>query len=195
MKPCALLVAIGTLSAQSFTQRGFFETTALVYPQTTPNDSGHAIGEGLLRYEAFYKLLPSLRFAGAIDARADTHQQTDRSAGLNWWDRTRRRPAISVRRLSATWSRGKVTIEAGKQLVRWGKADVLTPTDRFAPRDFLNVVDNDFLGITAARATYGTQADTIDLVWSPRLTQRAPRVIRYSPRRIRPLADRLSPES
>jgi len=174
MKLWLLPVAIGALSAQSFTQRGFFETTALVYPQSAPNDSGHVVGEGLLRYEAFYKLLPDLRFAGAIDARTDTHQETDRSFdlnwGLNWWDRTRRRPAISVRRLSATWTRGKLTVEAGKQLIRWGKADVLTPTDRFAPRDFLNVVDNDFLGITALRATYATQENTIDVVWSPRLT-------------------------
>jgi hypothetical protein len=170
MKLWLLPLAIGALSAQPFTQRGFFETTGLFYPQSAPNDSGHVVGEGLLRYEAFYKLVPDLRFAGAIDARADTHQETDRSFGLNWWDRTRRRPAISVRRLSATWTRGRLTVEAGKQLIRWGKADVLTPTDRFAPRDFLNVVDNDFLGITAVRATYGTQENTIDLVWSPRLT-------------------------
>src|SRR5207244_3368826 len=55
-------------------------------------------------------------------------------------------------------------------LVRWGKTDVLTPTDRFAPRDFLNVVDNDFLPVTAARLTYGTHSDTVDLVFTPRLT-------------------------
>ena len=42
-----------------------------------------------------------------------------------------------------------MTFEAGKQFVRWGKADVLNPTDRFAPRDLLEVVDNDFLGVTA----------------------------------------------
>ena len=37
------------------------------------------------------------------------------------------------------------TIEVGRQLVRWGKADILNPTDRFAPRDFLNVVHNEYL--------------------------------------------------
>ena len=60
--------------------------------------------------------------------------------------------------------------QAGKQFIRWGKADILNPTDRFAPRDYLNVVDNDFLAITAARVTYGTQSDTFDLVFAPRLT-------------------------
>jgi hypothetical protein len=154
---------------QNFSQRGFLETTALVFPQAAPNDSAPAVGEALFRYEAFYKLT-NLRFAGAVDARTDTHRETARDWGGAWWDRGRRRPLFAVRRLSATYTRGRLTVEAGKQFIRWGKADVLTPTDRFAPRDFLNVVDSDFLAITAARVTYGTQANTIDLVLSPRLT-------------------------
>jgi len=158
------------LHAQTFEQRGFLETTAAVYPDTAPGDSSHAVGEVLFRYEAFYKPIPSLRFAGAIDARTDTHLETERAAGLSWWDRSRQRPAFAVRRLSLAYTHGKLTFEAGKQFIRWGKADVLNPTDRFAPRDFVNVIDTDFLGITAARLTYGTQSDTIDVVVSPRLT-------------------------
>ena len=143
--------------------------SALVFPQTADNDSGRVVGEALFRYEAFYKLT-NLRFAGAIDARTDSHQQTGRDWDGFWWDRTRRRPLFAIRRLSATYTRGRLTVEAGKQLIRWGKADVLTPTDRFAPRDFLNVVESDFLPITAARVTYGTQEDTLELIFSPRLT-------------------------
>jgi hypothetical protein len=169
MKLLLPLLAAAVAYGQNFSQRGFLETTALVYPQAAPNDSAHVVGEALFRYEAFYKLT-NLRFAGAIDARTDTHQQTARDWGGIWWDRTRRRPLLAVRRLSATYTRGRLTVEAGKQLIRWGKADVLTPTDRFAPRDFLNVVDSDFLPITAARVTYGTQSDTVDVILSPRLT-------------------------
>jgi hypothetical protein len=169
MKLLLPLLAAAVAYGQNFSQRGFLETTALVYPQTAPNDSAHVVGEALFRYEAFYKLA-NLLFAGAIDARTDTHQQTARDWGGIWWDRTRRRPLLAVRRLSATYTRGRLTVEAGKQLIRWGKADVLTPTDRFAPRDFLNVVDSDFLPITAARVTYGTQSDTVDVILSPRLT-------------------------
>jgi len=157
-------------AAQNFTQRGFLEITAAAYPQSAPNDSGRAVGEALFRYEAFYKPAPTLRFAGGIDARTDTHRETERGPALSWWDRERRRPAFALRRLSATYTRGKLTLEAGKQFIRWGKADVLNPTDRFAPRDFLNVVDNDFLGVTAARLTYGGQSNTIDAVFSPRFT-------------------------
>lgn len=165
----ALLMLALSARAQNFTQRGFIETTGFFYPQTAPNDSAHAVGEALFRYEAFYKLT-NLRFAAAVDGRADTHQQTQRNWGGVWWDRSRQRPLFAARRLSATYSRGRLTVEAGKQLIRWGKADVLTPTDRFAPRDFLNVLDSDFLAITAARVTYGTQSDTVDFVFSPRLT-------------------------
>ena len=69
-------------------------------------------------------------------------------------DRWIQRPALSVRRLSATIHKGKITAEIGRQFIRWGKADILTPTDRFAPKDYLsNVVDSDFLGVVAARLT------------------------------------------
>ena len=168
----ALLLLASTLAAlaQDFTQRGFLETTGTFYPQIAPNDSGRAVDEMLVRYEAFYKLDAHWRFAGGIDARADTHGEVERDPDVSWFDRSRLRPALAIRRLSATYTRGKLTFEIGKQFIRWGKVDILTPTDRFAPRDYLNVVENDFLGITAARLTYGTQSDTIDVVFSPRLT-------------------------
>ncbi|HEY2016346.1 MAG TPA: hypothetical protein VGH38_22735 [Bryobacteraceae bacterium] len=165
-----LLLCCSLAAAQDFTQRGYFETTGLFFPQTAAGDGSHATVESLLRYEAFYKVTPDFRLAGGIDARTDTHHETEREWGLSWWDRERQRPAFEVRRLSATYSRGKLTVEAGKQFIRWGKTDVLNPTDRFAPRDFVNVVDNDFLAITAGRVTYGSQSNTIDLVAAPRLT-------------------------
>jgi len=142
----------GAACAQSFSQRGFLQADFIAYPQTAPNDSGQAIGEALFRYEAFYKLSSDWQFAGGIDARADTHQQVDRAWELSWADRQRRRPSFEVRQLNATYNRKKLTVVLGRQFIRWGKADILNPTDRFAPRDFLTVVDNDFLAITAARA-------------------------------------------
>jgi len=160
----------GAAFGQAFTQRGFIETDFIGYPQAAPNDSGQEIGEALFRYEAFYKLNSDWQFAGGIDARADTHEEVDRIWELSWDDRERRRPSFEVRQLNATYSKKKLTVVLGKQFVRWGKADILNPTDRFAPQDYLTVVDTDFLGITAARATYGGQSNTIDLVWEPLFT-------------------------
>lgn len=165
-----LLSLAGTSGAQTYSQRGFLENQGTVYPQTAPNDHGRAIGESLFRYEGFYKPSTAFQFSGAIDLRIDTHRQVDRDLKLSWQDRELERPLGEVRRLSAMYHNGPVTIELGKQFVRWGKTDIVTPTDRFAPRDFLAVVDNDFLPITAARLTVEQGSTTVDLIWSPRLT-------------------------
>jgi hypothetical protein len=165
-----VLIACFPAAAQNFTQRGFIETALTAYPETAPNDSGHAVGYGLLRYEASYKLRPWLRLSGSIDARFDTHEQVDRALHLDWQDRSLRRPALSLRDFNATLSKGKLTAEFGKQFIRWGKADILNPTDRFAPKDFLSVTDPDFLAVTAARIIYDTGSDSVDLVWQPRFT-------------------------
>jgi hypothetical protein len=164
----ALLPAI--LCAQNFNQRGFLETDLSLYPQTAPNDSGQAVDDDLLRYEASYKALPWLRLAGAFDARFDTHQEVERTAQLDWQDRSLQRPALSLREFNATITKGKLTADFGKQFIRWGKADILNPTDRFAPKDFLTVTDPDFLAVLAARVTYDTGTDSFDFVWQPRFT-------------------------
>ena len=166
----AILLAAATCFAQDFTQRGFLENLGTLYPQDAKKDHTNTIGESLFRYEGFYKPRAALQVAGAIDLRIDTHQQVNRDLKLSWSDRELQRPLAEVRRLSALYHSGSVSFEAGKQFVRWGKTDILTPTDRFAPRDFLEVVDNDFLPITAARLTYEKRSNTLDVVWSPRFT-------------------------
>jgi hypothetical protein len=156
--------------AQQFTQRGFIETGVLGYPQAAPGDSGHAVGLATLSYEFTYRVKPSFEVSGGFDARTDTHRQVERQAGLAWWDRERARPAFSVRKMSATYTKGIFTVAAGRQFIRWGKADILNPTDRFAPKDYSNVVKNDFLAVTAARLTVGNQSDSLDLIYVPRFT-------------------------
>ncbi len=164
----AMLAAVAW--CQKFEQRGFLELRSTIYPQTAPGDSGRVVGEGLLRWEGSYEAGPSLKFYGAFDARTDTHRQVEREARMDWRDRRMQRPAFSLRRASVAWHRSGITVEAGKQFIRWGKADILNPTDRFAPRDYLSVTDNEFLGVTAARVTLERGADTLDLVTSPFFT-------------------------
>src|ERR1700730_13795675 len=162
---------LAVILAQSFEQRGFIEDRTVVYPQTASNDSGHVVDELLFREEASYKFAPWFTVSGAFDARTDSHRQTAHDWTLDADDRSIQRPAFSIRRLSATIHRGKVTAEIGRQLIRWGKTDILNPTDRFAPKDYLsNVVDADFLGVSAARGTYESGGNTVDLVWQPWFT-------------------------
>jgi hypothetical protein len=164
-------IVLLTLLAQNFEQRGFFENQALVYPQTAPNDGGYLVNETLLRWDASVKTGSWFKLSGSFQAQTDSHRQTEREWRVDADDRSIQRPAFSVRQLSATLHKGKVTAEIGRQFIRWGKTDILIPTDRFAPRDYLsNVVDSDFLGVTAARLTISGASDSLDLVWQPWFT-------------------------
>ena len=165
-----LLVAARGAAGQSFTQRGFAEARTYLYPQEAPNDDTQAVLDVLAREEAFFKPTTWIQFAGGLDLRANTHDQVEDAWRLDFSDRTVQRPRLSVRRLSATLTRGRFTLDAGKQFIRWGKTDIVTPTDRFAPRDFLNVFDNEFLAVTGVRGTIQAGSDTFEAVWVPRLT-------------------------
>lgn len=164
------LVWSAALSAQSFTQRGFFEIRNFAFPQTAPNDSGRLVSEQLLRWEAAWRMNPALQLNAGFDARFDSHRQFERAWRLDWADRRRQRPAISARRLSLLAHKGGLTFEGGRQFIRWGKADILNPTDRLAPKDFLNVLTTDFLGVTAVRGTYERGGETLDIVVQPVFT-------------------------
>ena len=169
----AALAIACPVSAQSISQRGFVEVRGALFPQTTSQDEQHLVVDLLAREEAFATLASWLQVAAAGEARANSHDQVAQSWTPDWRDRGRLRPALSIRRLSATISRGPLTLDAGKQFIRWGKTDILTPTDRFAPRDFLNVVtsgDAEFLAVTGARLAIQAASETIDLVWVPWLT-------------------------
>jgi hypothetical protein len=155
--------------AQTFEQQGYVETMFTVYPQTAPNDSGQFISSSEADWE------PSLRwgdwrFNGALVGDFDSHRMAERALAVSYWDRGIQRPDLDIRLLNVTWAHGPVTVELGKQFVRWGETDIISPTDRFAAEDFLTVVDPEFLGITAARVTIANQSDSLDLVYTPRFT-------------------------
>jgi hypothetical protein len=163
--------ALAALAAgQSFTARGFLENSTTFYPQRAANDRAHIVSEALFRYEASWRPNRWLQLNGAFDARTDTHRQAAREWRLDADDRSVERPAFSLRRFSVMVNRGSVTAEAGRQLIRWGKTDIINPLDRFAPKDYLNPVNTDILGVSAVRLTYEKQANTFDLVWQPWFT-------------------------
>jgi hypothetical protein len=163
-------------SAQDVAQKGFLDVKAIAYPQTTALDATRAIGEALLRHDMMVKPAGWLKLVGVFDARLDTNGQTAWD-GVDWSDREAKRPVLAVRRLDASVRRGTTTFSVGKQFVRWGKTDIINPTDRFAPRDFLTVFDNEYLAVTSARLTAGSDAGAIDVV-----------LARFTPSRI-PLLD------
>jgi hypothetical protein len=155
---------------QKLVHRGYVETRGLAYPDTVPGDSSNGVGEVVARWDVSYRLSDAWKVSGAVDARVDTHRQNEREFRLDWQDRSFRRPNLSLRRFSTTYRKGRLTLEFGKQFIRWGKADILNPTDRFAPKDYLEVINTDYLGVLAARAVYEAGSHTFDLVYTPRMT-------------------------
>ncbi|HZT75129.1 MAG TPA: hypothetical protein VFA27_00625 [Vicinamibacterales bacterium] len=175
---CVLVAACPSVAgAQPLSQRGFVEGSVFAFPQPAPNDPTQLVGDVLAREELFAAPAPWLRLAAGIDARANSHDQVEDAWSVDVTDRTVRRPRLSLRRASATLTHGPFTLDAGKQFIRWGRADVVTPTDRFAPRDFLNVFDNEFLAVSGVHGTVESGAGAIEAVWT-----------RFTPARV-PLAD------
>lgn len=167
-----LLVFLGAVpsAAQTFSYRGFVDAAGWAFPQGTPNDPTRAVGDLFVRGELFASPRPWAQFAAGVDLRANSHDQVEDGWHLDFRDRGLRRPRLAVRRLSATFSRGPIVVDVGKQMIRWGRADLVTPTDHFAPRDFLNVVDSELIGVTAVRATVTVKHDSLEVVWVPQFT-------------------------
>lgn len=165
-----LLVFAGPASAQEFTYRGFSQLQSTIYPQTTPQDDERVVAEALFRIEPAYRAADWLTFSGSIDARIDTLEQVEREWRFDVRDRGFQRPALSLRDARATLRKGTLSVGLGKQFIRWGKADILNPTDRFAPRDFVEVTDDEFLAVIGARGQYERGPHSIDVVWVPTFT-------------------------
>lgn len=161
---------VGTASAQSVTYRGFVEGRGVLFPQDTLGDSRNLVTDGLVRGELFARPVPWLGLAAGADLRANNHDQVEESWNVDVADSSTLRPRVSIRRLTATINRGTLSIDIGKQFIRWGKADIVNPTDRFAPRDFLNVIDNELLAVRGARAVLDLGSNTLDAVWVPVFT-------------------------
>ena len=66
---------------------------------------------------------------------------------------------------------GAVDLRVGKQIISWGRADALNPTDNLTPKDYtvlsaLDEIDRR-TGTTAVRANYYRGSHTFSLIWLP----------------------------
>ena len=165
-----LVLATGGPVAAQVSYRGFVEAGAIGYPRSAPNDPTRSVADLLVRFEPSIVIRRGVSVAASFDARADSHDEVARNWDVAYWDRTILRPALAVRRLALTLARGPFTLEVGKQFVRWGQVDIISPTDRFTPRDYVLPVSNEVLGTTAARLTLASASNSLELVVAPRLT-------------------------
>lgn len=159
------------VSQQDWFQRGTLEYRGWGFPDTIPDDRAHVVGEASFRYEFWRTLFtPGLKIYGETETRIDSHHQVQREFFVNIDDRRLQRQPFNIRRATLAFTKKRFTLEAGKQVIRWNRTEILNPIDRFAPRDYLTVFDTELLGIIAARAAYDSKTDTIELVVQPRFT-------------------------
>lgn len=65
---------------------------------------------------------------------------------------------------------GRLDLRVGKQIIAWGRADRINPTDNLTPRDFTLLVPEDEeqrLGAVAAKATYYLGSLALTGIWLP----------------------------
>lgn len=176
MRPaCLILLALAALlaspaRAQELTYRGFAEVRTKPYWQEVPTDDNRVEIEGRLRFEPAFRPVAWLTVAASVEARIDNQELVERAWRLDVRNRSPQRPALALRQLSATLRRGRLVADVGKQFIRWGKADIFNPTDRFAPRDFLGITDDEFLGVTGVRMQYEQGGHSVDVAWVPEFT-------------------------
>ncbi|WP_434652358.1 hypothetical protein J3P96_16260 [Pseudomonas sp. R3-56] len=66
---------------------------------------------------------------------------------------------------------GAMSIKAGRQIIVWGRADGLNPTDNLSPRDFTKLTPEDGdqrYGNTALNISYEWDAGTLTAIWFPK---------------------------
>lgn len=69
-----------------------------------------------------------------------------------------------------TYSSGPIEIRAGRQIIAWGRADGINPTDNLTSQDFTALVPDDSdrrVGSTAVRLTYSFHDISATAIWLP----------------------------
>ena len=74
-------------AAQTFTQRGFLDGSALLFAQEAPNDPTRAVGDFVARAEASAKWAQWIQVAAGVEVRANSHDQVEDRWRLDASDR------------------------------------------------------------------------------------------------------------
>ncbi len=127
--------------------------------ETTPNDDHLVIDEGILQVEWARRLgaWGTVRVVGEF--RDDDFGY---ARGLNFQipDTGQRRSYLDLKEATISGRQGPLEITLGKQIYAWGTADAFNPTDNINPYDYLDVLDNEKMGVwsASARLTIGCSA-------------------------------------
>jgi hypothetical protein len=166
----ALICGCSAVEAQTLSNQALVEGRGIWFGEQAPNDPTRGIIDVIARDDMTVTPARWLQLSGGVELRANSHDQVEEDWRFDVEDRSVLRPRLSLRRLSATFSQRRFSVDVGKQFVRWARADVVNPIDRFAPRDYLEVIDSEFLGILAVRPAIEVGSETLEAIWTPQMT-------------------------
>jgi hypothetical protein len=78
--------------------------------------------------------------------------------------------SLELREAYAQGAFGRLDLRVGRQIIVWGRADKINPTDSWSTRDFTLLAPNDDdqrLGVTTVQATWNAGAYRIISLWQP----------------------------
>jgi hypothetical protein len=122
----------------------------------TSNDHRNFRDEVSLQLEWARRLAPWSSVKVVVEARGDDAGFT-RGVTLQIPETNERRSILNLKEAVISFQRGPVETTLGKQIFTWGTADAFNPTDNINPYDYMDVIDNQKLGVysAAARLTVG----------------------------------------
>ena len=133
---------------------------------TTRDDPQLIRNEGLVRLELNRRLAPWSDAKVVGELRKDDDDLTD---GVNFQvqEKNRRRSLLDLKEAVLTLRGGPLEAGLGKQIYAWGTADTFNPTDNLNAYDYLDVIDNEKLGLWSAALRLTAAATTATFVVVP----------------------------
>ncbi|MBI4591170.1 MAG: hypothetical protein HY725_20270 [Candidatus Rokubacteria bacterium] len=156
-----------TLAELGIKGRATFKNFSHFYE--TPNDDRKFRNEGILEVEWGRRLLPWSRVKVVVDIREDDDSLT-RGVTLQVPEKNERRSVLNLKEAVAGFQQGAVEVTLGKQIFAWGTADAYNPTDNINPYDYLDVIDNEKLGVYSAAARLTVVPASLTVVVIPFFT-------------------------
>ncbi len=117
----------------------------------TNNDSQNFVDQGILQVEWARELARWVTVRAAVEARGDDDDFTD-GVTFQILEKDKQRSVLSLREFVVRFRGGPVEATFGKQFFAWGTADAYNPTDLINPYDYMDVVDNEKIGVYSAAA-------------------------------------------
>jgi hypothetical protein len=130
-----------------------------------PNDTRHFRNEGRLQVEWARRLASWMDARVVVEARKDDNDYAD-GVSFQIPETSVHHSVVDLKEAVVRLGGGPAELAVGKQIFAWGTADAFNPTDLVNPRDYLDILDNEKLGVwsVAGRAMLGPASLTTVVV-------------------------------